>query len=133
MNPAVAKKVAAIWCRPNDYTDAHHWEADLTNALDSLARACNMQPPGDLPSIFARICADPECETKLSIYNKGTYCAKHEPPEHNVNIHLGLHAGPTPTPTKQHRKKCARCLRGHRAKGDICRSCKRDDVLSVAS
>lgn len=26
-----------------------------------------------------RICKDPACETRLSIYNKGKYCYQHEP------------------------------------------------------
>jgi hypothetical protein len=26
-----------------------------------------------------RTCQDPECETRLSIYNNGRYCALHEP------------------------------------------------------
>jgi hypothetical protein len=26
-----------------------------------------------------RVCDDPGCETRLSIYNKGKYCYQHEP------------------------------------------------------
>jgi hypothetical protein len=26
-----------------------------------------------------RVCGDPGCETRLSIYNKGNYCYQHEP------------------------------------------------------